>query len=401
MQQVAISKNNLFFYFFLFSYVFGVLLYDYINFSSTDELLAFFLVLFAGMIIYERRSLRGVLPLLVMGGIFLFYTIYSFAIHSNVPQAILKDLVVQIKPFLGFYCVYLLAPVLSQKQKRFLAVFCLIVGGLLLIIGLTDHIFTIFSHPSRFATAAIATALLFLYCSTYSWSDMIVFIILLSIGFFSTRSKFYGFWGISVFLIVYFKAGGQLKFNLKSILVLSCIGLIGSWLAWRKIDLYYIDGMMSAREMWSRPAMMLTSVQIVIDYLPFGSGLASFGTYFSGEYYSPTYAEYGINHLWGISKETKFFICDAFYPELAQFGLVGIGLYFFFWFLIIREAVRKGKHMQRLVIIPFLIFIFFLIEGIADATFTHNRGFFVLMILGMILSEQTDINDTNEVISNE
>ena len=83
--------------------------------------------------------------------------------------------------------------------------------------------------------------------------------------------------------------------------------------------------------MWSRPAMMLTSIQILYDYFPFGSGLASFGTFASAEYYSPTYAVYGLDHLWGLSKEMPTFICDAFYPELAQFG--GSRCYTLFYFL--------------------------------------------------------------------
>lgn len=76
--------------------------------------------------------------------------------------------------------------------------------------------------------------------------------------------------------------------------------------------------------------MMLTSMQILYDYFPFGSGLGSFGTFASAEYYSPVYSAYGIDHLWGLSKDMPAFICDAFYPELAQFGVAGVILYFAF-----------------------------------------------------------------------
>lgn len=389
MQQIVFSKNNLFFYFLIFGLVFGVLLYDFIGFMYTDELMTLFLALFAGVMMWERKNTQDFHLLLGMGAVFLFYTIYSFAIHSNVPQAILMDLAIQIKPFLGFYCVYLLAPILTQKQKSILAIICLIVGGLVIIIGLTGLTYTVFTHPSRLATAITATALLFLYCSSYSWSDVVVFILLLSIGFFSTRSKFYGFWGVAVFLIVYSKAGGIIKFNFKSVLVFSFITILAVWLAWEKIVIYYVDGMVTSNEMWSRPAMMVTSVDILLDYFPFGSGLASFGTFASSEYYSPTYAEFGIDHIWGLSKEMPSFISDAFYPELAQFGVAGVALYFGFWMWMLKKATQQNLIIPKKSLIIWLIFFFFLIEGTADATFTHNRGLFILIIAAMSLKEKS------------
>lgn len=387
MPQIVFSKNNLFFYFLLFGYVFGVLLYDFIKFNYTDELMALFLVLFAGITIWERKNVRELYPLFIVGGIFVFYTIYSFIIHSNVPQAILKDLVIQIKPLLGFYCAFLLAPTLDKRQKYILTILCLITGVLLVIVGICDLIDPVFGHSSRFATAATVTALLFFFCSDYSWSDVIVFILLLSIGFFSTRSKFYGFWGVATFLMVYYKMGGIIKLDVKSSLTIIFVTAIALWLSWHKITVYYIDGMMNTKEMWSRPAMLITSFSIFIDYFPFGSGLASFGTFVSGEYYSTIYAEYGIDHLWGISEKMTSFIADAYYPSLAQFGVVGMMLYWLFWISILKSVVNKQKEQPKIFLIAFLLFIFFLIEGTADSTFTHNRGFFLLVLMGITLSK--------------
>lgn len=55
MRQIVLSKNNLFFYLlllvtFLESY------YDFLKFDYTDEILALFLVLFAGITIWERKA---------------------------------------------------------------------------------------------------------------------------------------------------------------------------------------------------------------------------------------------------------------------------------------------------------------------------------------------------------
>ena len=148
---------------------------------------------------------------------------------------------------------------------------------------------------------------------------------------------------------------------------------------------YYIDGAMNSREMWSRPAMMGTLFLILIDYLPFGCGLGSFGTFASAKYYSNTYAEYGLDKLWGLSEDKPDFIADAFYPELAQFGIVGVVLYFWFWGWILTKANNSQSLQPKCLLLIYLIFIFFLIEGIADSTFTHNRGLFILILLGIVL----------------
>ena len=395
LSRLVFSKNDLFFFFLTAGYLFGVILYDFLEFKYTDELMALFLVLFSGIVVWERKEWKEAIPLGILFAVFLFYTVYSFLIHSNVYQAIIKDLIIQIKPYLGFYCAYLIAPHFSVTRKRRIAILCLVVGGLILMVGITGNIYFVFGHPSRFATAITATAFLFLYCSSYEWSDILIFILLLTIGFFSTRTKFYGFWMIAFAILVYSKAGGKLRLNKSTIGVSIVVLILVLWFCKDKIILYYVDGMMNSREMWSRPAMLLTSGRILYDYFPFGSGLASFGTFASGEYYSALYEAYGIDQLWGLSRNTRFFICDAFYPSLAQFGVAGIGLYLLFWWSIL----QKGYHWlsaenQKQWILLLFSFLFFLIEGTADTTIVHNRGLFILIVTAITLNEMKPCHET-------
>lgn len=384
LSRLVFSKNDLFFVFLIVGYLFGVIFYDFIGFDYVDELMALFLVAFAGIVAMERRNWKELIPIGTVIGIFMFYLFYSFLIKSNTPIAICMDFLTQLKPFLGFYCTIFIAPVLTTSQKRFLSILCMAIAGGLFILGIIDVNFLFFVHPSRYATAVVATFFLLGYCSTYSWSDIVVLLSILTIGLISTRSKFYGFWIVAIILMVYMKMDGKIRFSIKTILLFVCLASMTLWLAKDKIILYYVDGMMNSREMWSRPAMMLTSMQILCDYFPFGSGLGSFGTFASAEYYSSVYAAYGIDHLWGLSKDMPSFICDAFYPELAQFGVVGIMLYFAFWLSVLRKSAKVAMPAMQMFVL--LIFLFFLIEGIADATFTQNRGLFILIILGLTLS---------------
>ena len=403
MLQLVVSKNNLFFLFLIFGYIFGVIFYEYLGFDYADELMALFLLLFAGIAIWERRKMKELTPLLVLAGVFIFYLVYSLIIHSNTPKAILMDMVIQIKPFLGFYCAYIIAPRLSLEQRSFLAILAVLVGAFILLIGVSGQPYAFFGHPSRLATAATVTAFLYFYCSFYSWSDILVFIIILSNGFFSTRAKFYGFWGVSVFLIIYLKMGYKIKFNFKTIISSIFIIFIAIFLSWRKITIYYIDGLMTTGEMWSRPAMMLTSLFIFVDYFPFGSGFASFGTYPSGLFYSSTYAEYGLNNFFGLTIDNPAFVADAFYPSLAQFGIVGVLLYSLFWIKVLKKSLDFQYTNAQVFLFGIMTFIFFAIEGVADITFTHNRGLYILILLGCILSSKCSPNKLvkhNQAINN-
>lgn len=64
-KQIVLSKNNLFFYFLLFGYIFGVLLYNSSDtFKYVDEIMALFLVLFTGIIVWERKKNNGFISII-------------------------------------------------------------------------------------------------------------------------------------------------------------------------------------------------------------------------------------------------------------------------------------------------------------------------------------------------
>mgnify|MGYP001702479622 CR=1 FL=1 len=72
LSRLVCSKNNLFFAFLVAGYIFDVILYDYIDFTSADELMALFLLFFSGLIINERRNIKEMIPLFV---VLFFYSI--------------------------------------------------------------------------------------------------------------------------------------------------------------------------------------------------------------------------------------------------------------------------------------------------------------------------------------
>jgi hypothetical protein len=383
---------------FLFTLIFGVLLYQTIGFTYTDELCSLALFLFFIYAMLKTPDWQFNKVFLVTLGVFAFYTLYSIWIGSNSKTGIFTDLVIQMKPYMAFFCVYQLKPVLSESHKKLLKevallfwlVFLLPVGLLSLVY---EKIFTVvMQHALYYGIAVTVVSLCYLYCSAYTWRNRIIFLLLLSLGIFCGRAKFYGFFALSFFTMFFFANISRFKLNFKNVSLLVAAFAMMILVAWNKISYYFFQGIMDASsvdtDMIARFVLYRTFPEVLHDYFPFGSGLASFATSSSGEYYSDLYVKYGIDNVWGISKQYHNFISDTYYPSLAQFGVAGIILYLLFWVYILRKTFlyyQKTKDSQSFVII-ILIIGFLAIEGTTAATFIAQGGFFVMMMTGLLLA---------------
>ena len=403
MLQDFINKN--FFFLFIFTFIFGLLLYGTIGFDSMDEICALLLLAFFIFGIFQSKGWYVNKAFIVTLSVFLFYLCYSFLIGSNVKSAIIQDFIIQFKPYLAFFATYFLYPLFSPKQKDILRIICLFFAAILLAIGLASlHnpyiINDLMFHRAYYAACAIAIALVFYFCSPDTATNKLLFVVLLSIGMFSTRSKFYGFFMLAVMLILLTPYIRNIRLNIKTILACMLVVALIIIVGWEKLDLYFaISGTEDEVESGLIARMMLykTSIDVLIDYLPFGSGFGSFASYASGVHYSKLYYQYGLDSIWGINKTDYAYIADTFYPCLAQFGFVGIFLFFyFFWFLLRKSYLLFKKNQQtKYFIITLLIIGHILIESVADATFTSHRGFFMMMLLGISIAEQKQLNKNN------
>ena len=324
--------------------------------------------------------------------------IYSLIIHSNSRAAILSDFIIQFKPYLAFFSVYALAPRFNEQMKKNLRFLSLVFAGYLFLIGVsslfTDRILDVLlRHESRLATAAIIMALIYLLCGNYTQKDKVIFIAIAAISLLSGRSKAYGFFVIAAFLVLYLNKDFELKFNFKNTSLLLIVLGLTTVVAWDKINLYFIQGGFGAgrdtQDLYARMALYYFSTSIFHDYFPFGSGFATYATVTSGQYYSHIYNDYGLDILYGLTENNPKFIADTYYPALAQFGVVGVVLFFSFWIIIAVKALKSFINPINIkyFTITMLIIAFFLIECTSDATITHNRGIFVMMILGLSLRQ--------------
>lgn len=397
MIQSFIDKS--FYALFLFTLTFGILLYDAIGFDYTDEFCALFLFFIFAYYMFNTDDWQINKAFLTTIGIFIFYLCYSFYIQSNTKGGIITDLLIQIKPYLAFFCVYSMAPRFSTSRKEILKTISLFFWGILLLLGIGDMfinrlIYDTMGHPTYFAAAVIITSLCYFYCSKFSTLDKIIFLVMLSLGLISGRSKFYGFYALSVFVILFFTSIKQFKLNAKTILIILLMLASIMFVAREKIYFYFYQTVTEEidKDMVARYMLYTTAPQIFKDYFPFGSGFASYGTYASGAYYSKVYIDYGLDSVWGMTRSYYSYIADTYYPSLAQFGVVGVFLYLFFWVFVLQKAFKyynRTGNIHYFAIIA-LIIGYLTIEGTTDSTFTTHRGFFVMMILGLLLGNMKD-----------
>ena len=320
-----------------------------------------------------------------------FTLLYSLWIKSNTTIGILQDLNLLLSPkiqdsnllknILNFSIICLLIEVVA----RFIYGTLDVAGGTLI-----DGNGFLYTHPVYFGDTTVSIAILYLLVNKERKNAVLKFLLILSIGLFSFRSKIYGIWGISILLFVFFK-NLTLKINIRNIIVGAILGAITFALAYAKIYKYFGVSMEEGADViTTRYALYIVGIEIIKTYLPFGTGLCSFATGYSGTYYSDIYYLFGMNELEGLTPDDPAYVSDTFFPALAQFGIVGTFLFLYFWYYIVKRAnVYKNKisnkiNIEYLLIVVILCHIF--IASTSSSLFYTHNGHVCMIVLGLCLS---------------
>lgn len=330
-----------------------------------------------------------------------FYAVYSLTVvHFNVPVAILFDWVIELKPYVPFLVFFCVKPDFTRKQKQVISVVS-IANSIICVIALESGSYIrrlVIQHPAFGGGIIFVSCMFLIYCNLDKNGQLPrrmlqIVVLLLTLGLLCGRSKYYGLYVFALFFLFIYKPGMMSRFNLKHVLLVTVTLALVVIVAWKKIEYYFLSGGAesfdpSMVESYARPVMYATAGLVVVDFFPFGSGLASLGTYASGQWYSGLYYEYGINSVFGLTPKDPAFICDAFYASLGQFGIVGIILFVWFWvyaYSFLRALIRQDNQCYKYpFIIGSLIILFVLIESIAGTAITQSEGMMPLCLLGLI-----------------
>lgn len=384
----------------------------------TDELCACLLVAFAALDCLLNGNWRRYNLLWFIIALMTFYAVYSLMrFNFNTPRYIMTDWLIQLKPYLAFTVMLAVRPVFTPQDKGILKI-AAVVNVLLAVLALSmvriagNHFFldTVFFHVMTAGMCIYISAVTYLLCSikddgSVDIRAMGIFMLMLILGLMCTRSKYYGEFVVTIYFIYIYRYGMMKAMNFKYAFVIASVMLLFIAVSWGKIEYYFLKGNSdtfdsNVIESYARPVMYVTSGLVLVDFFPFGSGLASFGSFASSDHYSRLYFDYGLDKIHGLSPQMPDFICDAFYPSLAQFGFVGWILFIWFWIYIYRylkNLIRfdniKNKY-YFCIGVALMCFIF--IESVASTIFVQFYGLMAMMLLGMICAQGAELMEQQE-----
>lgn len=354
---------------------------DLPGFSSVDEVMMGILLVYTFMM-YSNRSInrRPWKEFMVCYSVIAFYTIYSLIFGANVSGGVWLDLMQEVRPFTMVFCTWILNPRFTKNQKKWM---------------LASMVLTLFSwiayHPESFESAnaefpvlgqlAICTGMAWYLFTKNSKRNRYIAVALVLTGMVAPKFKFMG--EVVCFIAFVFYVKNRLNFKSpKTIIYCLLIITIILTVTWARVDVYYVSGLQN--EELARPMSYKTSLKILYDYFPFGSGMGSFACNGAWKFFSPLYYKYNLTGIFGLSPEMGYFICDAYYPTLAQFGIVGV--FFFCWFWKRRLVAFNQIEDMRYYRVAMLTFCCLAIEQTADSSWLSGKGMGYCMLIALCLN---------------
>ena len=354
---------------------------DLPGFSSVDEVMMGILLVYTFMM-YSNRSInrRPWKEFMVCYSVIAFYTIYSLIFGANVSGGVWLDLMQEVRPFTMVFCTWILNPRFTKNQKKWM---------------LASMVLTLFSwiayHPESFESAnaefpvlgqlAICTGMAWYLFTKNSKRNRYIAVALVLTGMVAPKFKFMG--EVVCFIAFVFYVKNRLNFKSpKTIIYCLLIITIILTVTWARVDVYYVSGLQN--EELARPMSYKTSLKILYDYFPFGSGMGSFACNGAWKFFSPLYYKYNLTGIWGLSPEMGYFICDAYYPTLAQFGIVGV--FFFCWFWKRRLVAFNQIEDMRYYRVAMFTFCCLAIEQTADSSWLSGKGMVYCMLIALCLN---------------
>lgn len=377
--------------------------------TLADELLIMFLLALIFTDCLLHRCWSKYKPVWIVLGIMMFYVVYSYTfLNFNTLPYILYDALLELKPYVAFFAIFSIHPEFTPKQKKLISIIsivnCCIIA--IALFGGIKLIELIIFHPAYCGTTIIISTLSYLYVNISPTGELAkkkkyLITLFLIIGLLCTRSKYYGECTIFLFMLYFFRPAMIEKINLKSVIAVASVLILVLIVSWGKIEYYFIKGNSetfdpTVIESFARPVLYMTGFLIFCDYFPFGSGLASFASFPSGANYSALYHQYKIDTVYGLTKDNPFFICDAYFPLLAQFGVVGIILFIYFLRFIYKKFKTLLNYNPNLYkyqyIIGIITIIFVLIESTSGTIISQCNGMYLMMLAGMIVGKTKEIS---------
>ena len=404
-----LSIRKAYYWIFIYFLIVQALAPALVGFS--DELGVLFMLILIALDIAINKNFKRYTSIYCVVGIMAFYAVYSVvALNFNTPKAIANDFIIQLKPYIPFFLVYAIAPEFTPSEKDTIKKTCVVMSVIVVLLGIVSFVNmrivrNLLGHVAFVGIITTLVSSVYMLMSIdkegrVSKRDLSIATLMLVGGLTCTRSKFYGEFIFAMYLFYLYKPGVLKRVKIKQLILFCVIFFAIIWAAWEKISFYFLtDGIDGFDEEMlvhlARPALYAGMGMILIDFPLLGSGLASFATYAStpSVNYSEVYRMFDLDKVWGLSYNVPHFICDCFFPELAQFGLIGIAIFILFFAWVYKKMRlllhTKGKYAFA---VAMLIFASVFIEGTTGSAFMQAAGVMQMSILGLSIAQFRNID---------
>lgn len=250
-----------------------------------------------------------------------------------------------------------------------------------------------FGHPSRLAFFSIFTFCILLpsFRKKRQLYKTPYFFLLLLIGFFSLRIKFFGFIVISLVAVFGLKYFSRINFKSpKTIIIGSLTVFLLFAVGYKQLTYYYSPK--SAEDGFARAVLLYKGFELANNHFPLGTGFGTFASYYSGVSYSEVYYDLAIDKVYGLSPAHPGYIADSFWPMIVgQFGYLGLFCYAGIVILLMkrflslfnRATIRKEKFLY---LSGLLLMTALLIDSSSDAIFAQNRAVASFFYFALIMN---------------
>lgn len=376
----------------------SVLETPYPVFSYVDECLA---LIGLGIVLRKTAEKRRIVLLKEYRGVILSITVFVAAgLLGNILYRyqplwpVLKDLIACLKFFL-----FLVAGSGLLRSNELENGECVLLGNarfvssILFALLLLDLIFQVFPSPEiRYGLrvvqlgyghstylAAIAVFLLGVLTLFYKKENNVYICFALALLFFTLRSKAIA--GAAVYLALFFFVLQKKKrIRMIHIAVLAILAVI---VGWEQFSFYYIE----LSEGSARAVLTRTSISILKEYFPIGTGFGTFASNVAAEYYSPLYYEYGIHLVHGLTPDGMAFGSDTFWPiVLGQTGFVGTIAYVVAVVSLFIRVLKVRVQSNTAYVTGIFVFAYLLISSTSESAFFNAVSAPLGMLIGGILN---------------
>lgn len=399
--RIKIRKSTLFFIFWMILLIIQSPL-EQVNslFSYLDEMTALLGV--ATVILNYRKfsTLNAIYyekRVIILLSIYVAIGLLANLIYNYQPLSyVVQDLFVNVKFFLSvIFGFSIFQRKIYDKDREQISLIMRLVSMLFLILFLIDRTTSTFGYSeirygirslklnyqhSTYLAAALAGVICLLIIF-YEKKNLKYIVIDTIMMVFTLRSKSFGA-AIALIVIAYVVFIHNGKFRVWQILILALLGLL---VGWSQFSFYFVD--LAGKS--ARSKMLTTSLSIMKDYFPIGTGFATYASHMAGAHYSPVYVKYGFQYIYELRNSSQgTFFDDQFWPIIfGQTGAIGtvsyIGILVIYYLRI--SLIRiKNKYVYCGILFAF---IYLLISSIAEPAFNNSVACLFGVVLGVVFKQ--------------